>query len=89
VECFLACLNTTLRPVQTQAYSKRCNSDQGGQMIWKKITHFFFKVAQGIAILGYFFNEPTKSSLIVEKLLNLVTLSDTNLPIFSSQHCLL
>jgi hypothetical protein len=32
-------------------------------------------VAQGIAILGYFFIEPTKSSLIGEKLPNLVTLS--------------
>ncbi len=31
-------------------------------------------VAQGIAILGYFFNEPTKSSLIGEKSHNLVTL---------------
>jgi hypothetical protein len=36
-------------------------------------------VAQGIAILGHFFNESTKSSLIGEKSSNLVTLIENNL----------
>jgi hypothetical protein len=40
-------------------------------LLWWKCTKI---VAQGIAILGYFFNESTKSSLIGEKSPNLVTL---------------
>jgi hypothetical protein len=43
-------------------------------LFWWKCTKI---VAQGIAFLGHFFNEYTKSSLIGEKLPNLVTLRGT------------